>query len=647
MFRQDDRKITLWHQICNITSKQSFIMEKGNISVSTENIFPIIKKFLYSEQEIFLRELVSNAVDATTKIKKLSSLGEVSGELGDLFIEIKIDKKNKTLTISDRGIGMTAEEVKRYINTIALSSAEEFIKKFEGTDKSAIIGHFGLGFYSAFMVADTVEIFTKSYKDEPAAYWKCEGSTEFVLKQHDKIHRGTDVVLHISDDAKEYLENYKIKQILEKYCRFLPVEIRFGTREVEDNNLKDAQGQPLKKTVPVVINNTQPAYIKSPSDLKDDDYTSFYNELYPFSEPPLFWIHINTDFPFNLKGILYFPKFTLNVELNRNKIHLYCNQVFVTDSVEQIVPDFLMLLQGVIDSPDIPLNVSRSYLQGDPNVKKISQHIVKKVADKLYEIFKQDREAFQTKWENLNVFVKYGMLSDEKFFDAASKFCLYKNTESEFFTFDELKEKTSPLQKDKNKKVVWLYTTDKEGQDSYIQSAKKYGYQVLLFDSLIDQHFIQHMEFKQSEVVFKRVDADTMDKLIEKEVSNASVLGKEDEIKVKNLFTDIINDSKVNVEVKALSPEELPVQITRSEFMRRMADMNKYGGNQFSYMGEIPEQFNVVINANHPSIGSLLSGNNVRDRAKQLYDLAQLAQGMLKGKALTEFIHRSVKELEF
>lgn len=620
-------------------------MEKGNISVSTENIFPIIKKFLYSEQEIFLRELVSNAVDATTKLKKLASMGEVSGELGELFIEIKINKEAKTLTISDRGIGMTADEVKKYINTIALSSAEEFIKKFEGTDKASIIGHFGLGFYSAFMVADKVEIFTKSYKNEPAVHWVCTGSTEFELKTDEKSVRGTDVVLHIADENKEYLEDYKIRQMLEKYCRFLPVEIRFGTKEIEDETLKDAQGKPLKKNVPNVVNNTSPAYVKSPSELKDEDYTNFYNELYPFSEPPLFWIHINTDFPFNLKGILYFPKFKPNVELNRNKIHLYCNQVFVTDSVEQIVPEFLTLLQGVIDSPDIPLNVSRSYLQGDPNVKKISQHIVKKVADKLHEIFRHDRSAFQTKWESLGVFVKYGMLSDEKFYETAQKFCLFENIENEFFTFDELKEKTSTVQKDKNGKIVWLYTTDKDAQDSYIQSAKKYNYQVLQFDALIDQHFIQHLEYKQSDVVFKRVDADTIDKLIEKENAATSVLSKEEEAKVKNLFVETINDKKVTVEVKALSPDELPVQITRSEFMRRMADMSRYGGGQFSFMGEMPEQFNLIVNANHPSINSLLKNNNPVEKVKQLYDLALLAQGMLKGKALTDFIHRSVKEL--
>ncbi len=620
-------------------------MEKGNISVSTENIFPIIKKFLYSEQEIFLRELVSNAVDATTKVRKLSGMGEVKGDLGELFIEVSINKEAKTLTISDRGIGMTADEVKRYINTIALSSAEEFIKKFEDTDKASIIGHFGLGFYSAFMVADTVEIITKSYKDEPAAHWTCDGTTEFSLAQHDKTDRGTDIVLHITEDAKEYLDDYKVRQMLEKYCKFLPVNIRFGTEDVDSETEKDAEDKPVKVSVPHIINNPQPAYIKSPSELKDEDYTRFYNELYPFTEPPLFWIHINTDFPFNLKGILYFPKFKPNAELNRNKIHLYSNQVFVTDSVEQVVPEFLMLLQGVIDSPDIPLNVSRSYLQGDPNVKKISQHIVKKVADKLHEIFKQDRTAFQQKWESLGVFAKYGMLSDEKFYDTAQKFALYENTAGAFFTFDELKEKTQTLQKDKNGKLVLLYTTDKETQDSYIQSANRHSYEVLQFDALIDQHFIQFLEGKHSDVTFKRVDADTINKLIEKEEEAASVLSKEEEEKVKQIFTGVINDSKAQVELKALSPDDAPVQITKSEFMRRMADMSKYGGGQFAFMGEMPEQIAVVVNSNHASVKKILANETNTKVARQLYDLALLAQGMLKGKALTDFIQRSVAEV--
>lgn len=632
--------------VFDIIGAKLFVMEKGTISVSTENIFPIIKKFLYSEQEIFLRELVSNAVDATTKVKRLALMGEAKGDLGALFIEVKIDKEAKTLTISDKGVGMTADEVKRYINTIALSSAEEFIKKFEGTDKASIIGHFGLGFYSAFMVADRVEIFTKSYKEEPAAHWSCVGTTEFELGEHEKATRGTDIVLHISEEAKEYLEEAKIRQMLEKYCRFLPIEIRFGTKEIDSETEKDADGKPVKETVPNVINNTSPAYVKSPTDLKDEDYTQFYNELYPFTEPPLFWIHINTDFPFNLKGILYFPKFKPNVELSRNKIHLYSNQVFVTDSIEQIVPEFLTLLQGVIDSPDIPLNVSRSYLQGDPNVKKISQHIVKKVADKLYEIFKQDRVSFQTKWESLGVFAKYGMLSDEKFYETAQKFCLYQTTENEYFTFEELKEKTATTQKDKNGKIIWLYTSDKEGQDSYIQTAQKYGYQVLQFDVLIDQHFIQQIENKQTDVSFKRVDADTIDKLIEKEDAQASVLSKEEEEKVKNLFTETINNQQISVEVKALSPEEMPVQITRSEFMRRMADMSKYGGGQFAFMGEMPEQMNLIVNANHASISAILKSDKAGEKIKQLYDLALLAQGMLKGKSLTDFIQRSVAEVQ-
>ncbi|MCS6819633.1 MAG: molecular chaperone HtpG [Chitinophagales bacterium] len=620
-------------------------MEKGSITVSTENIFPIIKKFLYSEQEIFLRELVSNAVDATTKLKKLADLGEIKGDLGELYIEIKLNKPSRTLTISDRGIGMTADEVKRYINTIALSSAEEFIKKFESADKSTIIGHFGLGFYSAFMVADRVEIFTKSYKDEPGVHWSCAGTTEFELKPFNKPGRGTDVVLHISKEAEEFLDENKIRQTLKKYCRFLPVEIRFGTKEIESQDLKDKDGKPLKQIVPDVINNTQPAYIKSPSELKDEDYISFYEELYPFSEAPLFWIHLNTDYPFNLKGILYFPKIKPFADISRNKIHLYCNQVFVTDSIEQIVPDFLTLLHGVIDSPDIPLNVSRSYLQGDPNVKKISQHIVKKVSDKLFEIFKQDRTNFQSKWENLGTFIKYGMISDDKFYDSAIKFCLFQNIRNEYFTYDEIKEKTSVLQKDKHGKIVWLYTTDKELQHSYIQSAQQHGYEVLILDNFIDQHFIQHIEFKQSEVVFKRVDADTIDKLIEKENSFSSVLTAQEEEKIKKLFTDVVQNNKVSIDVKPLSPEELPVQIIRSEFFRRMADMNKFSSIGSGLQNDFNDMYNVVINANHAVIGALAKTDNGKEKARQLYDLALLAQGMLKGQSLTDFIKRSVQQL--
>lgn len=618
-------------------------MEKGNISVSTENIFPIIKKFLYSEQDIFIRELVSNAVDATTKLSKLAKMGEVQGEVGDLYIEVLLDKAAKTLTIRDRGIGMTADEIKRYINTIALSSAEEFIKKFESSDKAGIIGHFGLGFYSAFMVADKVEIFTKSYKAEPAAHWTCTGTTEFELTTAEKADRGTDIVLHINDEAKDYLEEFKVKQVLEKYCKFLPVNIRFGTEEVETGE-KTADDKPVKETRPRVINNPTPAYIKAPADLKEEDYKNFYNELYPFSEPPLFWIHINTDYPFNLKGILYFPKYKPNTDLQRNKIHLYSNQVFVTDSVEQIVPEFLTLLQGVIDSPDIPLNVSRSYLQGDPNVKKISQHIVKKVGDKLLEIFNNDRPAFEQKWESLGMFAKYGMLSDDKFYNTAQKFCIYQNTENKSYTFDELKEKVQGLQKDKHGKLILLYTTSAEAQHTYIHNAQQYGYEVLQLDSYIDQHFIQFLESKHSDVQFKRVDADTINKLIEKDEEAASVLTKEEEEKLKELFTSVVDNKNAQVELKPLSPQEVPVQITKSEFMRRMSDMSRMGGGQFAFMGEMPEQVAVVVNTNHASVKKILTENNT-NHARQLYDLALLAQGMLKGKALTEFIHRSVGEL--
>jgi molecular chaperone HtpG len=621
-------------------------MEKGTISVSTENIFPIIKKFLYSEQEIFLRELVSNAVDATTKVRKLAGMGEVSGELGELFIEVSVDKEAKTLTISDRGLGMTVDEVKRYINTIALSSAEEFVKKFENsTDKANIIGHFGLGFYSAFMVADRVEIFTKSYKDEPAAHWTCDGSTEFTLGETTKEVRGTDIVLHISQESEEYLNESKIKEMLDKYCKFLPVQIRFGTEERDSLLLKDEEGKPVKETAPKVINNTEPVWIKSPAELKDEDYLSFYNELYPYSEPPLFWIHINTDFPFNLKGVLFFPKFKNNFELNRNKIHLYSNQVFVTDSVEQIVPEFLTLLQGVIDSPDIPLNVSRSYLQGDPNVKKISQHIVKKVGDKLFEIFRNNREDFQQKWESLSVFVKYGMLSDDKFYETANKFCLYQTTLGGQYTFEELKEKISPLQTDKNKNLVVLYTTDKDAQDSYIQNAQKYNYEVLIMDAVIDNHFINSLEQKLTDVSFKRVDADTLNKLIEKEETLESVLSKEEEERLKGIFTETIDNKSASIELKALSPDDLPVQITKNEFMRRMAEMSKMGGSQYGFMGEMPENYSLVVNTNHPIASKILKEENGKETVKKLYDLALLSQGMLKGKPLTDFIQRTYASL--
>ncbi len=584
-------------------------MEKGTINVSTENIFPIIKKFLYSEQDIFIRELVSNAIDATTKIQKLAQLGEAKGDLGELSIEIKLDKEAKTLTISDKGLGMTADEIKKYINTIALSSAEEFIEKFKKVDdKASIIGHFGLGFYSAFMVADVVEVVSKSYKDEPSAHWTCNGSTEFELKEGNRTERGTDIILHLSDEAKDYLEDYKVKEVLDKYCRFLPFPIFFGTKELTEKN---EAGEEVKTTVPAQINNPNPAWVKNPKDLTDEDYMAFYKELYPYEPDPLFWIHLNTDFPFNLKGVLFFPKLKQTFEFQKAKINLYCNQVFVTDAVEQIVPEFLTLLQGVIDSPDIPLNVSRSYLQGDPNVKKITAHIVKKVADKLSEIFKNDRAGFEEKWESLSVFVKYGVISDEKFAERAKEFALVENTDKKYFTIEEYKEKIKANQTDKNDSLVALYTNHADAQYSYIAQAHDKGYDVLVMDSTIDNHYMQHLEYKGEKMVFKRVDADTMDKLIEKDTSSESVLNKEEEEQLKKYFQEVVTTPTATVELKALSPTDFPVLITKNEFMRRMQEMTRLsgGGNKMMDM----DYFNLVVNTNHPLTAKLLKADeNVR-----------------------------------
>src|SRR5687767_9204302 len=497
------------------------VKEKGNISIHTENIFPIIKKFLYSDHEIFLRELVSNAVDATQKLKKLASIGEFTGELGDLTIEVKFDKKKKTITVSDKGIGMTADEIKKYINQIAFSGATEFVEKFKDKgDAKDIIGRFGLGFYSAFMVADKVEIISRSYQasENEAAHWECDGSTEFELTDTQKDQRGTDVILHINNDSEEFLDEFRIKGILEKYCKFLPVEIKFGTKEESEEDGVDKDGKPQYKTVTKdrIINNPSPLWTKSPKELKDEDYLSFYKALYPFSEDPLFWIHLNVDYPFNLTGILYFPKVKNDFEIQKNKIQLYSRQVFITDEVKDVVPDFLMMLHGVLDSPDIPLNVSRSYLQSDANVKKISQHITKKVADKLQELFKKDRADFEKKWDDINLFVKYGIISDEKFYDRAKDFALFKNTESKYFTLEEYKEKVTPTQTDKDSTVVYLYTSDAGKQDSFIQAAKNKAYDVILLDSPLDNHFINTLEQKFEKTQIKRVDSDTVDKLIAK-----------------------------------------------------------------------------------------------------------------------------------
>ena len=624
-------------------------MQQGSIHVQTENIFPIIKKFLYSDQDIFLRELVSNAVDATQKLVLLSKKGDIKGDLGSTQIEVKLDSKAKTLTISDKGIGMTEEEIDKYINQIAFSSAEEFIEKFKGIDdKAQIIGHFGLGFYSAFMVADHVEILTKSYQDAPASKWSCDGSPNYTIEAAEKTERGTDIVLHINEESEEFLEEAKIKSLLNKYCKFLPIEIKFGEETYEvASGKKDDDGKDVMetKTKDHIINNTSPAWVKAPSDLNDEDYLNFYRELYPMSEDPMFWIHLNVDFPFKLTGILYFPKLKKTYEVQKNKIGLYSNQVFVTDNVENIVPEFLTMLHGVIDSPDIPLNVSRSYLQSDSNVKKITGHISKKVSDKLVELFKKDRESYEQKWESLGVFVKYGMLSDEKFFDRTKDACLLENIEGQFKTITEYAEQIKPLQTDKNDKIIHLYSNDVEGQDAYIQGAVAKSYDVLKMDALIDNHFMQQLEMKNSDSVFKRVDADTLDKLIEKEDSMESVLSEKEQEKLKKAFEEAIEDNKVTVELKALSPEDMPVMITQSEWLRRMKEMQQLGGGM-PFMGDMPGGLNLVVNTNHPVAGKLLKAKkNQGEYIAQLYDLALLGQGMLKGKKLTNFIQRSVKDL--
>lgn len=626
------------------------VKEKGTISIHTENIFPIIKKFLYSDHEIFLRELVSNAVDATQKLKKLSSLGEFNGELGDLKIEVSFDKKKKTITVSDKGIGMTADEIKKYINQIAFSGATEFVEKFKDkTDAKDIIGKFGLGFYSAFMVADKVEVISKSYKEEnEAAKWTCDGSTEFEIGAAKKETRGTDVILHINADSEEFLDEFRLKGILEKYCKFLPVEIKFGTKEesIEDGEDKDGKKKYKSVTVDRIINNTQPIWTKSPNDLKDEDYLKFYKELYPFSEDPLFWIHLNVDYPFNLTGVLYFPKVKNDFEIQKNKIQLYSRQVFITDEVKDVVPDFLMLLHGVLDSPDIPLNVSRSYLQSDANVKKISQHITKKVADKLQDLFKKDRKDFEKKWDDINIFVKYGIISDEKFYDRAKDFSLFKNVDSQYFTFDEYKEKVKPNQTDKDKNMVYLYASDTGKQHSFIESAKNKAYDVLLLDGILDNHFINTLEQKLEKTQIKRVDSDTADKLIDKDEKTESVLSNDEKEQVKGIFEKAINNTNMTVAVEAMATDDLPVVITMSEFMRRMKDMAKMGGGGYAFMGSMPDSYAVTVNGNHSIVQKILKAETEEQKtklAKQAYDLALLSQNMLTGADLTNFIKRSVE----
>ena len=622
--------------------------EKGTISIHTENIFPIIKKFLYSDHEIFLRELVSNAVDATQKLKRLSSLGELKEDIGDTTVEVSFDKKKKTITIQDRGIGMTEEEIKKYINQIAFSGATEFVEKFKDKeDIQDIIGKFGLGFYSAFMVARQVELISKSYQEgSKAARWVCDGSTEFEITDADKSDRGTTVILHIADDSEEFLDEWKLKGILDKYCKFLPVPIKFGTTTESVEDGKDEEGKTKYKSVEKdrFINETEPLWTKSPSDLKDEDYLKFYKELYPMSEDPLFWIHLNVDYPFNLTGILYFPKVKNDFEVQKNKIQLYSRQVFITDEVKDVVPEFLMLLHGVIDSPDIPLNVSRSYLQSDGNVKKINSHITKKVADKLAELFKNDRKSYEEKWDDIGIFVKYGMLSEEKFYEKAKDFALFKNVDNKMFTFGEYEEAVKTNQTDKDDNKIYLYTTDAGKQDTYIQSAKNKAYDVLLLDGPLDSHYVNFLEQKLEKTQLKRVDADTVDKIIDKDEKIESVLTKEQEEKVKTIFEGAISKANMTVSVESLSPDEMPVTITMSEFMRRMKDMSKMGGG-YAMMGNMPDQFNVTINGNHPVIDKILKAKKEEKKsqlAKQAFDLAMLSQNMLTGADLTNFIKRSV-----
>ncbi|MDP2413714.1 molecular chaperone HtpG [Daejeonella sp.] len=624
------------------------MQEKGTISIHTENIFPIIKKFLYSDNEIFLRELVANAVDATQKIKRLSSLGEYKGDLGELKVSVSVDEKKKTITISDNGLGMTGEEIKKYINQIAFSGATEFVEKFkDAKDANEIIGKFGLGFYSAFMVADQVEIQTLSYQDgaEPTR-WICDGSTEFEISAGTRASRGTDIILHVNKESKEFLDKAKIKVILDKYCKFLPIPVQFGTRSEQEPDGEDKEGKPKFKSVEVdnIINNTSPIWTKSPSELKDEDYLAFYKELYPFSEDPLFWIHLNVDYPFNLTGVLYFPKVKNEFEIQRNKIKLFSRQVFITDEVKDVVPEFLMLLHGVIDSPDIPLNVSRSFLQADSAVKKINSYITKKVADKLASLFKNDRKAFEEKWSDIGLFVKYGMVSEEKFYDKGKDFVLLNNSQNEYFTLEEYKEKVKAAQTDKNDMLVYLYATDTDKQDTFIQSANKKGYDVLNLNSPIDPHFISQLEQKLEKTSLKRVDAEVADKIISKEDQTVHVLNDEEKAQVKAIFEKAIVKPNMRIEIESLNPEELPVIVTMDEFMRRMKDMSKMGGGMGFY-GNLPDNYNVAINGNHKLIGKILQTQDEAEQtqlAKQAFDLALLSQGMLTGAELTEFVNRSV-----
>ncbi len=627
-------------------AKTEIKSKKGQIGVSAEDIFPLIKKFLYTDQEIFLRELIANAIDATTKLKALASKGEFNGELGDLTIDVILDEKAKTITIKDKGIGMTEEEVIKYLNQVAFSSAKEFLEKYSGEN---LIGHFGLGFYSAFMVADKVEVRTKSYKeDAEAVKWECDGTPEYTLEEIDKKERGTEIILHIGDEGKDYLKKERIQELLDKYCKFLPVPIRFGKKKIYKTEGEGDDAKQIEEEVDNIINNPHPIWKKSPNELKDEDYKNFYHEMFPgtFTDP-VFWIHLKMDFPFNLTGILYFPKISNNFDVQKSKIHLYSNQVFVTDDVRAIVPEFLMLLHGVIDSPDIPLNVSRSQLQNDHRVRKITSYITKKVADKLNDIFKKDRKEFENKWEDISTFIKYGMLTDEKFYAKAIKFALLKDVDGKFYTFEEYKKKIEANQKDKYDKLVFIYTNDQKAQHSYIESAKEHGYNVLLMDNIIDVHFIQFMETKETNITFVRVDSETSDNLVQKDEKKESVLSEKQQEKIKEIFSSSLKEDSKNIELKALSPDELPVLITKPEFMRRMKEMQQY---QNMGLGDFPDSYNIIVNTNNPLIAEKLVNMKSAEKkerfAQYLYNLAKLNQNMLTGEEMTKFVKTSVEFLK-
>lgn len=628
-------------------------MATGKINVSVENIFPLIKKFLYSDHEIFLRELISNATDATLKLKHLTSIGEAKVEYGNPIIEVKVDKENKRIHIIDQGIGMTEEEVKKYINEVAFSGAEEFLDKYKDAGKDAgIIGHFGLGFYSAFMVAEKVEIITKSHKDEPAVHWSCDGSPEFTIEPSDKKDRGTEIILHVAEDSTEFLENARIRELLVKYNKFMPVPIKFGTKTEtlpKPEGAKEDDPAPTKE-VDDIINNPNPAWTKQPADLKEEDYKNFYRELYPMQfEEPLFHIHLNVDYPFNLTGILYFPKLTNDLSIQKDKIQLYQNQVFVTDNVEGIVPEFLTMLRGVIDSPDIPLNVSRSYLQADGAVKKISSYITRKVADKLSSLFKNNREDFEKKWNDIKVVIEYGMLTEDKFFEKADKFALYPTVDGDYYTFEELEAKIKDNQTDKNDKLVVLYASDKEAQHSYIEAAKGKGYEVLLLDSPIVPHLMQKLETSKENLSFARVDADHIDNLIKKEDTVISKLSEEEKEKLKSEIEEVTKDKGYTIQMEAMDSSASPFIITEPEFMRRMKEMQQTGGGGMFGMGNMPDMYNLIVNTNHELVSEILNTKTAKKRQRlinQSLDLARLSKGLLKGEELTKFISRSYEMIK-